>query len=106
VNSRRTAEHRTFAEHWTDSRKIIVLDGSPETIHEIASGLSISPANIVRLTSQRALLALWEESFERYLGRIFRRQLDSNRHSVSMRACYYSPLQGYNEVRNDSEPKA
>jgi hypothetical protein len=104
MNDRHDATRRTYSEHWTDSGKVLVLDGSPLTIREIAVGLSIPLSRIIRLTAERALLALWEDSIERYLGTTPPGQLNGNRNVLTLRACHYLPTKRRNKMRHHRKP--
>jgi hypothetical protein len=105
VHNGRAIQHRTFSEHWTESGKIVVLDGRPDTIHEIACGLSIPVARIVELTSTRAVLALWEESPSKFLGDSRSREQHGDRYSPSARSCSDLSFKSGDEVGNDGKSK-
>lgn len=82
--------HLTFAEHWTDSGQVVVLDGRPETIREIARSLSLPGSRVVQVGSDRALLAIWESlPRARFTGYASGKN-NSNRHTTFARA-YHNP---------------
>jgi hypothetical protein len=97
--------YRTFREHWTDSGDVVVLDGKPKTILRIAEGLAIPPSRVVRVNSQRALLALWGDVSSRYLGHRANKNY-ANRDSVGTNPFHYLPAERGDKMRHHSEPKS
>ena len=54
-------------EHWTDSRRGLVLVGEPDTLEALAIRLGLTDDSSVRLAQHRAALALWGEELSTYL---------------------------------------
>lgn len=100
------AIRNTLIEHWTDSRRVLVLDGAPDVVDEIARRLAIPPTRLIMLTPQRAVLGLWEDSLRLYVGGAVPRQTNGNRYQWIVRASHNSPIKSCNQLRYNrkSEP--
>lgn len=96
----------TLIEHWTDSRRVLVLDGTPDVIDEIAKTLAIPSTRLIMLTPNRAVLGLWEESLLMYIGGTNLRQTNGNGYNRSDHASHYLTAKRCNQVRYNRKSKS
>jgi len=60
----------TIEEHWTVSRRSVVLSGSHECLWEVADQLDVARDRVIAMTPTRAVLALWGAPLVAYQQRI------------------------------------
>jgi hypothetical protein len=99
-------ERRRLTEHWTNSRRALVLDGSPEVIEAIAKSLSIPTTRSIAITPHRAVLGLWDEHLWMYVRGNSLRQANANGHRSIYHSGHDAPFQGCNQVIYDRQSES
>lgn len=56
-----------LVEYWTDSRRAVVLCGSPTIIDEIVAVLELPATSPIQSSPTRAMLGLWGTALTRYV---------------------------------------
>jgi hypothetical protein len=60
---------RGVTEHWTDTRRALVLAGDPVVVCAVADSLGLSRTALIRVSPREAGLALWGDALAAYLDR-------------------------------------
>lgn len=61
-----TARVNQLEEHWTVTRRALVVAGRPANIRELATQLELPIDDAIEISASRATLALWGDALRRY----------------------------------------
>jgi hypothetical protein len=105
-NGRCTVKHSALTEHWTYSRRALVLEGTPEAIDAVVSALSIPNTHLVILSPSRAIVGLWDEWLGKYIGHRATRKTNSNGYHSTPGPCQDLPFQSRDKMRYDRQTES